>query len=92
MSLGVEEPRQGDADRVDLARGTCELDHALEHGLRAAVVRACRCFGELRRAVAVEQRELDVRAPEVETEPPHRAVQPPSTVSTVPVTNGAVTR
>ena len=92
VPVGVEEPRQGDADRVDLARGACELDHPLEHGLRAALVRACRCLGEHRRVVAVEQRELDVRAAEVEAEAPHRAVQPPSTVSTVPVTNGAVAR
>ena len=32
------------------------------------------------------------RRADVEAEVPHRAVQPPSTVSTAPVTNGAVAR
>ena len=36
VPVAVEEPRQRDADRVDLARGASELDHALEDALRAA--------------------------------------------------------
>ena len=47
----------------------------------------------VRVAVVLEHDALDRRAAEVEAEvAAHRAVQPPSTVSTAPVTNGAVAR
>ena len=42
--------------------------------------------------VVLEDDPLDVRRAEIEPEVPHRTAQPPSTVSTVPVTNGAVAR
>ena len=42
--------------------------------------------------VPFEDDPLDVRRAEIEPEVPHRTAQPPSTVSTVPVTNGAVAR
>ena len=42
--------------------------------------------------VPFEDDPLDVGRAEIEPEVPHRTAQPPSTVSTVPVTNGAVAR
>ena len=88
---GVEEAGHPDADGVDrtrLAAGGHEpADDAVGPlggaGLEPSVGRDL---------VPFEDDPLDVRRAEIEPEVPHRTAQPPSTVSTVPVTNGAVAR
>jgi hypothetical protein len=90
-AVAIEEARKGNADGVDLSGRPRERRHPRQdrrgtflgsRGLRAS----------LDDLAAVEYDELDVRAPEIESELPQRAVQPPSTVSTAPVTKGAVAR
>ena len=92
-AVAVEEPGERDPDRVDRADAA---DPARPSAPSTAA--GPPSLGERRRLVGgcelavLEQRELDVRPAEVEAERSHRAVQPPSTVSTAPVTNGAVAR
>ena len=64
------------------------LDHRLGAGFRARLLLAARCD-----QTVLQDDPLDVRSSQVEPEvAAHLAVQPPSTTSTVPVTNGAVAR
>ena len=87
----VEEPWERDADRVDGSDGTAELDESLQDGSRS-ILGTGRRLTPLSHLVVLEHHQLDVRPAEIEAEASHRAVQPPSTVSTAPVTNGAVAR
>ena len=90
----VEEPRQRDADRVDRRRPTRPSSTSrAEHRLRAAVLGARRRLAAARRArPSSSSASLMFVPPRSSPSAPHRAVQPPSTVSTAPVTNGAVAR
>ena len=97
--LQVEHARDRDARRVDAAdlgrERRAELAELRDDRLRRLVgARLDDLLAQLAPvAVALEHDALDRRAAEVEAEvAAHRAVQPPSTVSTAPVTNGAVAR
>ncbi len=91
-ALGVDEPRERDADRGDRAGVPRKPGDAVEDRL-GPVLRRGRLGRAVHDLVAVEDDELHVGAADVEPDPArHRAVQPPSTVSTAPVTNGAVAR
>ena len=87
----VEEAGHADPDRVDLTSLTPGGDQPPDHRFRA--VRGACPVSAVRHDLAVlEHDPFHVRAAEVEPEVPHRTDQPPSTVSTAPVTNGAVAR
>lgn len=87
----VEEAGNADADRIDLPRLPAGGDEPLDHRFRAGGGAGFDLTA--RRDLAVlEHDPFHVGAAEVEPEVPHRIAQPPSTVRTAPVTNGAVAR
>jgi hypothetical protein len=89
--LAVEEPGQRDPDRLDRLGRARERGQPLQNSC-GAILGSRRLRAAFDDPLAVEHDELDVRATEVEPERPHRVVQPPSTVSTEPVTKVAVAR
>jgi hypothetical protein len=88
-SLGVDETRDGHADGLDGPCAATELHHPAEHGRGTALGGARRRAPGLDDHLVVQERELDVGGAEVEAEASQRAVHPPSTTRTVPVTNSA---
>jgi hypothetical protein len=90
-AVDVEEPGQRDADRGHRPGLAREPRQPVED-CGDAFVGSGRLGVALHDVVAVEDDALDVRSAQVEAEPSHRAVQPPSTVRTAPVTKGAVAR
>jgi hypothetical protein len=92
-AVAVEEARQGDADRVDPASRARERGQPLEHR-GDTFLGSRRLRTALDDPLALEHDELDLRSADVQAKvlARHRAVQPPSTVSTAPVTKGAVAR
>ena len=94
---GVEVARQREARRLRLAErrgdGAAERGDPLEHGVLAVRGIGRPDVGGEHAERRVDDRGLDVGAAEVQPEMhAHRAVHPPSTVSTLPVANGAVAR
>ena len=99
--VGIEETGDRDARALDAAdafrRGATDLAQLRDDPGRAGVRGGRRDVDEdaldVPSAALLEHDDLDRRAAEVEPEvPAHRTVQPPSTVSTAPVTKGAVAR
>ena len=93
--LRVEEPRQADARTIDRPglgeRAPADLGEPCDDR-RRPLLRMGRRVPLRDEAVVLDDGPLHVRPAQVEPERPHLAVQPPSTVSTAPVTNGAVAR
>ena len=96
--VDVEDTGHADADRVGryaVESALADLRKAGDDPVRPLVrVRRGRARGRhSRKAVPFDKRPLHVRPAEVEPDVErHRAVHPPSTVRTAPVTNGAVAR
>jgi hypothetical protein len=95
--LGIEVARQRQPGRHGLperrGRGPAQRRDAREHRVRPVLGAGRAGVGGEHAEPVVDDRGLDVRAAEVEPQmEAHRAVHPPSTVSTVPVTNRAPAR
>ena len=90
-ALCVEEAGHADPDGVDGAGRRAGGGEPADHRFGAVgCTRVELAVGH--DLVVLEHDPLDVGGAEIEPEVPHRTDQPPSTVSTVPVTNGAVAR
>lgn len=96
--VDVEDTGHANPDRVRrraVQSAPADLRQARDDPVRpfVRVRRGRACGRHSRKAVPFDKRPLHVRPAEVEPEVErHRAVHPPSTVRTAPVTNGAVAR